>query len=122
MVGSCWGGSTRRANRPSATPRLSPRAMTRSDDLRALARQVADALPVDVAEEIVLTGSVSRGAADEASDIEMLVVSREAVELARCFAFAEHAGLVHLGTWGPQGGPAQRVSGYVDRVPVELVW
>src|SRR4051794_19545644 len=114
MAGCCWGGSTRRASRRCATPKRLPRAMTRSDDLRTLAQRVADALPIDVAEEIVLTGSVSRSTADEASDIEMLVVTREAFDLARCFAFAEHAGLDRLDTWGPQGGPAQRVSGHAD--------
>lgn len=37
----------------------------RSRELRDLAQRVVDALPVEVAEEVVLTGSVSRGVADE---------------------------------------------------------
>jgi predicted nucleotidyltransferase len=53
----------------------------RNRQLRAVAQRVADALPFDVVEEVVLTGSVSRGVADEVSDIEMLVVTREAMEL-----------------------------------------
>ena len=44
----------------------------RSDELRALAQRVADALPAETAEEVVLTGSVSRGVADELSDIETI--------------------------------------------------
>ena len=41
----------------------------------------------------MLTGSVSRGVADELSDIEMLVVTSGALELATCFVLAERAGL-----------------------------
>ena len=63
-------------------------ATARSNELRALARGLADAFPVDVVEEVVLTGSVSRGTADEVSDIEMLVVTREPFELEDCFELA----------------------------------
>jgi hypothetical protein len=97
-------------------------ATPRSEDLRTLAQRVADDLPEAVAEEVVLTGSVSRGVADDVSDIEMLVVTREPLELDECFRLAAAAQLVGLGTWGPQDGPVRRVSGYRDRVPVELVW
>jgi Nucleotidyltransferase domain len=96
--------------------------MSRSDDLRSLAQRVADALPADVAEEVVLTGSVSRGTADEVSDIEMLVVTPKPLDLDRCFALAGAAGLDGLDTWGPRDGPARRVSGYREGVPLELVW
>jgi hypothetical protein len=91
-------------------------------DLEALAQRIADALPAAVVDEVVLTGSVSRGVADEASDIEMLIVTREPLELEDCFAFARAAGLEGLDTWGPQGGPARRVSGRREQVPVELIW
>jgi predicted nucleotidyltransferase len=93
----------------------------RTLQLQALAQRVADALPPE-AEEVVLTGSVSRGAADELSDIELLVVTGEELELATCFDHAERAGLERLDTWGPQGGPASRVFGYREGVPIELVW
>jgi predicted nucleotidyltransferase len=93
-----------------------------NEDLRTLAQRVADALPAELAEEVVLTGSVSRGMADEASDIEMLVVTREPLELEDCFRLARAAGLNELGTWGTQGGPTRRVSGYRERVPLELIW
>ena len=94
----------------------------RNDDLRALAQRVADALPVEIAEEIVLTGSVSRGVADELSDIEMLVVTPEPLALEHCFTLARAAGLGGLDTWGPQDGPARRVSGRREGVPLELIW
>ena len=71
---------------------------------------------------MVVTGSVSRGVADEVSDIEMLVVTAEPLELESCFGHAAAAGLEHLDTWGPQGGPASRVFGYLEGVPIELVW
>jgi predicted nucleotidyltransferase len=58
-------------------------ATARNEDLTALAQRVADALPAELVEEVVLTGSVSRGMADELSDIEMLVVTREPLELNR---------------------------------------
>jgi hypothetical protein len=99
-----------------------PAASATNESLRALARRVADALPAEVVEEVVLTGSVSRGAADDLSDIEMLVVTREALALERCFALAGAAGLEGLDTWGPRGGPERRVSGRRDGVPVELIW
>ncbi len=60
--------------------------------------------------------AISRGMADEVSDIEMLVVTREPLDLEDCFRFARAAGLDGLGTWGVQGGPTRRVSGYRERV------
>jgi predicted nucleotidyltransferase len=93
----------------------------RNDELQALAQRVADALQEDVVEEVILTGSVSRGMADEVSDIEMLIVTREPLSLETCFELAGAAGLEHLDTWGAQG-PTQRVSGYIDGEPLELVW
>jgi hypothetical protein len=97
-------------------------ATARSEDLTALAQRVADALPAEVAEEVVLTGSVSRGVADEVSDIEMLVVTREPLQLEDCFRLARAVGLDGLDTWGARDGPARRVSGRRERVPVELIW
>jgi len=75
-----------------------------------------------VVEEVVLTGSVSRGVADEVSDIELLVVTTERVPLAECFSHARAAGLEGLDSWGPQGTETSRVFGYLDGVPIELVW
>jgi len=97
-------------------------ATERSQQLQDLAQRVADALPLEVAEEVVLTGSVSRGVADEISDIEMLIVTPEPPELAACFEHARAAGLEELDTWGPQGTPTQRVSGFREGVPLELIW
>lgn len=94
----------------------------RTQQLRELAQRIADALPADVVEEVVLTGSVSRGAADDISDIEMLIVTAEQLELATCFEHARAAGLRELETWGRQDVPTRRVFGYVEGVPVELIW
>ena len=94
----------------------------RSRQLRELAQRIADALPWDVVEEVVLTGSVSRDMADDVSDIEMLIVTGEQLELATCFDLAHAAGLTELDTWGPQDVPTRRVSGYVEGVPIELIW
>jgi hypothetical protein len=94
----------------------------RSRQLRDLAQRVADALPLEVAEEVVLTGSVSRGVADEISDIEMLIVTPEELSLEACFEHARAAGLTSLGTWGAQNTPARRVSGMREGVPIELIW
>jgi predicted nucleotidyltransferase len=93
----------------------------RSVKLRSIAQAVADTLPPTV-EEVVLTGSVSRGVADDVSDIEMLIVTRGESQLAECFQLAAAAGLTDLGTWGPQSVPTKRVSGYRDGAPLELVW
>jgi predicted nucleotidyltransferase len=90
-------------------------------ELQAVAQRIADTLPGDI-EEVVLTGSVSRGVADEVSDIEMLIVSPGDRELDECYALAADAGLTDLGSWGQQGQPAKRVSGYREGVPIELIW
>ena len=96
-------------------------ATARSVELRSIAQDVADALSPTV-EEVVLTGSVSRGVADDVSDIEMLVVTRDEPELEECFSLAASAGLSDLGTWGQQGVPTKRVSGIRDGAAFELVW
>ena len=95
-------------------------ATARTEELRALAQRVADLFPPEVV-EVVLTGSVSRGVADEVSDVEMLVVTDEPLELEEAYALARGAGLENLDTWGVQGLPAKRVSGYVDGRPFELI-
>ena len=70
----------------------------------------------------MLTGSVSRGMADEVSDMEMLIVTPEQLELAECFEHARAAGLENIDSWGDQSVPARRVSGMLDGVPLELIW
>jgi predicted nucleotidyltransferase len=95
--------------------------MSRSDELRALAQRVADALPSEVV-EVVVTGSVSRGLADELSDVEMLVVTEEEVSLERAFELAAAAGLEERDTWGDPSTPTRRVFGFLDGVAVETIW
>jgi predicted nucleotidyltransferase len=94
----------------------------RSRELLGLARRIVDALPQDVVREAGVTGSVSRGVADELSDIEMLLVTAAELSLEECFELASAAGLEQLSTWGPQDVPTRRVFGYFDGVPVELIW
>jgi len=89
--------------------------------LRSIAQAVEAALPPEV-QEVVVTGSVSRGVADDVSDIELLIVTPEQLELEDCFSLAAACGLTDLGTWGQQGVPTKRVSGYRDGVPIELIW
>jgi predicted nucleotidyltransferase len=96
-------------------------ATARSVVLRSIAQRVADALPLAV-EEVVLTGSVSRGVADDISDIELLIVTQGELDLGDCFSLAAGCGLTDLATWGRQGVPTKRVSGHRDGVPVELIW
>jgi predicted nucleotidyltransferase len=96
-------------------------ATARTRDLRNVAERIAAALP-PVVEEVVLTGSVSRGVADEISDIEMLVVTNKRLGLAECFDHASGVGLVDLDSWGVQGTEVSRVFGYREGVPIELTW
>lgn len=96
-------------------------ATARSEELRALAQRVADAFPREVV-EVVLTGSVSRGVADEVSDIEMLAVTEQPLELEDAFALVREAGLENLDTWGDPSTPTRRVSGYLDGQPIETIW
>src|SRR6266550_2560222 len=96
-------------------------ATARNVMLRSVAQGIADTLPLAV-EEVVLTGSVSRGVADDISDIEMLIVTQGELDIGDCFSLAAACGVTDLGTWGQQGLPTKRVSGYRDGVPVELIW
>jgi predicted nucleotidyltransferase len=96
-------------------------ATARSEELWTLAQRVADALPPEVI-EVVVTGSVSRGAADDASDIEMLVVSEQQLSPEQAFELARLSGMKELGSWGDQSTPTRRVSGYLDGQPVETIW
>ena len=95
--------------------------LARSEELRALAQRVADALPPE-AIEVVLTGSVSRGVADDVSDIEMLVVTEEQLSLDEAFELARLAGLEEVETWGDPATPTRRVHGYLDGQSVETIW
>ncbi len=95
-------------------------ATARSAELRSIAQEIADALPTEI-EEVVVAGSVSRGVADDISDIEMLVVTGGELALEDCYTLAAGCGLTGLGTWGPQSGPTRPVSGYRGGVPIELV-
>jgi hypothetical protein len=94
----------------------------RSSDLRALAQRVVDALPAAVVQEAAVTGSVSRGAADELSDLELLLVCETLPSFEDCLLHAGAAGLAGLDSWGRPGSPSRLVSGIVDGVPVELIW
>jgi hypothetical protein len=93
----------------------------RTVELRTIAQTIADALPEGI-DEVVLTGSVSRGVADGVSDIEMLIVTERQLELDDCYAIAADCGLTDLGTWGLQGVPTKRVSGYREGAAIELIW
>jgi hypothetical protein len=84
--------------------------MTRSDDLRAVAERVAAALPT--ASDVVLTGSTSRGVADELSDVELLVVAD---------TVPDALPLDELDTWSP-GPPIHWFGGRFDGEFVELIW
>ena len=95
--------------------------MSRSEELRALAQRVADALPPDVI-EVVLTGSVSRGVADDVSDIEVLCVTEQPLSLEEAFELARRAGLEERDSWGDPSTPTRRVFGYLEGAPVETIW
>ncbi|HLY86426.1 MAG TPA: hypothetical protein VKO84_07945 [Gaiellaceae bacterium] len=94
---------------------------SQSESLRALARRIADAFPPEVI-EVVLTGSVSRGVADDVSDIEMLCVTEERISLEQAFELARLAGLEERDSWGDPATPTRRVFGYLEGQPVETVW
>lgn len=93
----------------------------RTGELRKVAERIAAAL-APVVEEVVLTGSVSRGVADAFSDIELLLVTTTRLDLAECFEHSRRVGLGNLDTWGVQGTEASRVFGYYEGVPIETIW
>ena len=78
----------RPAHCPKCATEFDPEEAMRNRRVRARAvlpedDQVEEKPPV--VEEAVLTGSVSRGVADELSDIEMLLVTLSKVDVGRCF-------------------------------------
>jgi predicted nucleotidyltransferase len=95
--------------------------MSSSKQLRAQAQRIADAFPSDVI-EVVLTGSVSRGVADDVSDIEMLCVTERSFSLEEAFELAGRAGLEERDSWGDPSTPTRRVFGYLEGTPVETIW
>lgn len=95
--------------------------MNTTEELRAVAQRVADGLPPEVT-EVVLTGSVSRGVADELSDIELLVVGDELPAYEDAVASAERAGLARVDTWVRRDLPARHLGGVFDAQAIELVW
>jgi hypothetical protein len=84
----------------------------RSESLQALARRVAAQLPGHV-EDVVLTGSTSRGVADELSDVELLVISD---------SLPDELPLDDLQTWSPDIAGAHWFGGFFEGEYVELVW
>jgi predicted nucleotidyltransferase len=96
-------------------------AASSNEELRVLAQRVADAFPAEVI-EVVLTGSVSRGMADEVSDIEILCVTERPLSLEEAFELAEGAGLEERDSWGDRSTPTRRVFGYLEGQPVETIW
>ena len=94
---------------------------SKTRELREIAGRIAASLP-PVVEEVVLTGSVSRGVADDMSDIEMLLVTTTPLGLAECFDNAREVGLTDLDTWGVQGTEVSRVFGYFQGIPIETIW
>ena len=92
--------------------------MTRTEELRALARRVADGLP-PLAGDVVLTGSTSRGVADELSDVELLALAEELPPLEQCVAYD---GLDRVETWIPPHGQVYWTGGYAGDEYVEVLW
>lgn len=90
---------------------------------RALAAQIVKACPPEVGDEIALTGSAARGAADEESDVELNfwagVIPPESARLAAL----EAAGVVDL---RPEPQPREDgslwIGGVVGNIPFEAGW
>ena len=84
----------------------------RSERLRALAVRVAELLPGHVT-DVVLTGSTSRGLADDLSDIELLVISER---------LPDGLPLEEVQSWSPGIEGAMWYGGTFEGENAELVW
>ena len=84
----------------------------RSETLHASAIRVTELLPGNVT-DVVLTGSTSRGVADELSDIELLTISE---------TLPEELPLEGVQSWSPGIEGAMWYGGSFDGESVELVW
>lgn len=91
--------------------------MNRAEELRALAQRIADTLPVD---EVVLTGGVSRGVADEWSDLELLCLVPALPPLEQAETQARVAGVEPTTRFG--SAEITYVAGAHEGTTVELVW
>ena len=88
-----------------------------------MAKRAAGRLPPHAAQEIVLTGSASRGLADELSDVELLLVpARDLAPLPDCARTLEAAGFEDVTTWTPPGGDSWWTGGRFEGVRIEAVW
>jgi predicted nucleotidyltransferase len=92
----------------------------RSEELRELARCLAARLPDDAADEVVLTGSVSRGVADAGSDLELLVVVARLPPLTAAEVWTRAAGVEPTASW--ESAELAYVAGSVQDTAVELIW
>lgn len=88
--------------------------------MRALAQRLADGLPLDAAEEVLLTGSVSRGVADDASDVELLLVAPHLPTVATAEHWARAAGVEPTSTW--QSPELTYLAGQAQETLIELIW
>jgi Nucleotidyltransferase domain len=84
----------------------------RSKTLHALAVRVSELLPGHVS-DVVLTGSTSRGVADELSDVELLVISER---------LPDELPLEDVHSWSPGVEGAMWYGGLFEEEDVELIW
>jgi predicted nucleotidyltransferase len=84
----------------------------RSETLRALANRASELLPAAVT-DVVLTGSASRGSADELSDVELLVISDR---------LPDELPLEEIQSWSPSHEGTTWYGGTFQGEKVELVW
>jgi hypothetical protein len=89
-------------------------------DLRALAQRIAAAYPEAPEQEIVVTGSVSRGVADEYSDLEILFSEAALRSEDECAEFGRAAGARVTDLWS--GKDHVVLAGVAFGTPVELIW
>lgn len=92
----------------------------RSEELRALAGRIAARLPEDAADEVVLTGSVSRGVADAGSDVELLLVVSRLPQLAVAKAWVGVSGIEPTSPW--ESTDLVYVAGRIEDTSAELIW
>lgn len=95
-------------------------ATARSEELAALAHRIADTLPLDAADDIVVTGSVSRGIADAGSDIELLLLRDRLPEVDLARSWAAAAGVEPTALW--QSPEVAYVAGPAEDTAIELLW
>jgi hypothetical protein len=94
---------------------------SRAEELRRLAREVAESCPAGIGREIALIGSVASGWADERSDVELVIFATDEPDRDRVLAWVHDELGANSVVLGEEVGGCHLIGSY-EGVWLELQW